>query len=45
MNAAQSHDGSAAVDHHLYAAFVAAVPKILNGAPSDWWTVGKRCKL
>jgi hypothetical protein len=32
MNAVQSNDGSAAVDHHLYAAFVAAMPKILNVA-------------
>ena len=31
MSAVQSHDGSAAVDH-LYAAFVAALPKILNVA-------------
>ena len=32
MSAALSHDGPAAVDHHLYAAFVAALPKILNVA-------------
>lgn len=32
MNAVHTHDGPAAVDHHLYAAFVAAVPKILNVA-------------
>jgi hypothetical protein len=32
MSAVQPHDGSAAVDHHLYVAFVAALPKILNVA-------------
>ena len=32
MSAALSRDGPAAVDHHLYAAFVAALPKILNVA-------------
>ena len=32
MNAVLSHDGPAAVDQHLYAAFVAAMPKILNVA-------------
>ena len=32
MDAVQSHDGSAAVGHHLYAAFTAALPKIRNVA-------------